>query len=77
MGELVSSGLGNIYFQEKEIIRFPKGIIGFSDYKNYILLGQEEPKPFIWLHSTYNSNLALVFVDPFVFFPDYRIIPNP
>ena len=64
MGELVSSGWGKIYFQEKEIIRFPKGIIGFSDYKNYILLGQEEPKAFIWLHSTDNSNLALVFVDP-------------
>ena len=41
------------------------------------MLGQEEPKPFIWLHSTDNSNLDLVLVDPLVFFPDYRIIPNP
>lgn len=39
MGELISSRLEKIYFQEKEIIRFPKSIIGFSDYKNYILLG--------------------------------------
>jgi flagellar assembly factor FliW len=77
MGGIASSQLGKINFQEKEIINFPKGIIGFSEKKNYLLLEPEECKPFKWLQSIDDSNLAFVLIDPFVFFPDYQIKPSP
>ena len=77
MGEVVSSRFGKIKFREKEIISFSKGIIGFSDKKNYVLLELEEYKPFKWLHSIDDANLAFVLIDPFVFFSGYLIKPGP
>ncbi len=76
MREVASSRFGKINFQEKEIIKFPKGIIGFSDKKNYILLEPEESKPFKWLHSIDDANLAFVLIDPLVFFTGYQIKPG-
>lgn len=76
-GELVSSRFGKIIFHEKEIIRFPKGIIGFFDFKNYVLLEIKEDKPFKWLQSIDDSNLAFLLVDPLIFFPHYQIKTDP
>jgi flagellar assembly factor FliW len=77
MGELDSSRWGKIIFQEKDIIRFPKGIIGFSNFENYLLLKKKEDQPFKWLQSIDDPNLAFVLIDPLVFFPNYNIKPNP
>lgn len=73
----MSSRLGKIIFQEREMIRFPKGVIGFSDFKNYILLEIKEDKPFKWLQSVDDFDLAFVLIDPLIFFPHYKIKPDP
>jgi len=59
------------------MIRFPEGMIGFSDFKNYVLLQKKQDKPFKWPHSADDSNLAFLLIDPLIFFPHYKIKPDP
>jgi flagellar assembly factor FliW len=53
-------------------VRFPTGILGFEQIKNYMLLAKPEESPFAWLQVADNAGLAFVVVDPFVALPDYQ-----
>lgn len=67
---------GEINIDENKIIRFPNGILGFSEVKNYIMLDHmNKPDiPFKWLQAIDRSDLAFVITDPLLFNPDYN--PN-
>lgn len=62
---------GIISVDEKSILEFPFGIVGFEEYKKYALI-EAEYKPFIWLQSLDNENLAFLLVDPFFICSDYE-----
>ena len=64
---------GELKITEKDIINFPEGIPGFESDKQYILLPLEEKAPFYYLQSVNTSDLCLLMIDPFIFFPDYQI----
>jgi flagellar assembly factor FliW len=53
-------------------IRFPLGILGFEQIKNYALLANPAETPFAWLRVTENNSLAFVVIDPFIVMPDYK-----
>jgi flagellar assembly factor FliW len=57
---------------EKQLIRFPKGLLGFERFTSFALLDAEQA-PFFHLQSTDDRNLSFVLIDPFVFRPDYQI----
>ncbi len=63
-------------YQKKDIINIPKGILGYDEYKKYVIIKKEENLPFLWFQSIENSKVAFVIVDPLIFFPDYKIIPE-
>lgn len=63
---------GTIDVDERQSIRFPKGILGFEKLKDYVLLDSER-QPFYWLQSVDIERVAFIIVNPFLFRPDYEL----
>ncbi len=64
---------GEMEYEENNIITFNKGIPGFSDLKNFILLDLQEYEPFKLLQSLENDEISLIVTSPYEFFNDYEI----
>lgn len=64
---------GEIEVDEGRIIRFPKGLLGFPRYKQYVLIEAGEDSTFWWLQSIDLPELAFVVTDPSLFVPTYRV----
>jgi len=71
--EIQTARFGTINFDEDSVISFPRGILGFSDYKKFILLPRKDDSPFFWLQSVEDEYLAFVLMNPKLVMPDYRI----
>src|SRR5574344_480908 len=56
---------GVVKVEPKQIVTVPEGLFGFEDYKKYAII-ESEYKPFIWLQSVDDENLAFLMVDPFI-----------
>ena len=63
---------GLIDVDDSQRITFPQGLLGFENYKNYVLLDAEQ-QPFYWLQSVDAEHIAFVLVNPFLFRPDYEM----
>ncbi|MBD3216662.1 MAG: flagellar assembly protein FliW [candidate division Zixibacteria bacterium] len=64
---------GELEIPEENIIEFPKGLIGFEQFKKFVLLEREDSDPFCWLQSLEDPNLAFVVINPTIFFKNYKI----
>jgi flagellar assembly factor FliW len=64
---------GELEIPEQNIIEFPKGLIGFEQFKKFVLLEREDSDPFCWLQSLEDPNLAFVVINPTIFFKNYKI----
>lgn len=71
--ELNTSRFGTIQFEENDIIQFPEGIIGFTQYKRYLMYERPQELPFMWLQCIDDPSLAFVIVDPSIFYSNYTI----
>jgi flagellar assembly factor FliW len=58
---------------ERTIIHFPNGLLGFPDIKHYVIFEHDQDVPFKWLQATDEPALAFVIMDPFLFLPDYQV----
>lgn len=67
-----TSRFGEIDIQDEKILYFPLGLIGFENYKRYVLIDHQEESPFKWLQSVEDPCLAFLIMDPFYFKPDYE-----
>lgn len=63
-------------YEEKDIIKFEKGIPGFEKLKKFILFPAEENEVFSILHSIEDDELGIVVVSPFHFMKDYEFDLN-
>jgi len=73
--KLNTKNFGEIEIDEKNIIHFPEGILGFEEEKQFVMIKDEdEQNPFQWLQSVQNPELAFVIINPFFVFPDYDIV---
>ncbi len=68
-----STRFGEIRFNERDIILFPKGLLGFESLHEYVLIERESTMPFLWLQSVKNPSIAFPIVDPLYFKPDYEV----
>jgi len=72
--QLKTRHFGTIEVDEKDIIDFPEGILGFEYIKRFVILGKnEEGNPFHWLQGVDDPDIALVIIDPRTFKPDYVV----
>ncbi len=58
-----TSRFGTIQIEEKELIRFPWGIPGFENLKDFVLL-EYKNGPFEWLQSVEEPGVAFVVCPP-------------
>jgi flagellar assembly factor FliW len=69
-----TSRFGEVPVADDRVIMFPKGLLGFSRYKRYVLMQPgADDSPFFWLQSTDAPELAFVVTDPSGFVPTYRV----
>jgi flagellar assembly factor FliW len=71
--EVITTRFGRIEVNRERIIKFPKGILGFPDCHEYVLLQTNEEGSFFWLQAVDRADLAFVVCDPLLFVPDYQI----
>lgn len=64
--------IGTIKIKEKNIIEFPVGILGFSEYHKYIVIEQED-SVFSFLQSVEEPNLSFVIIMPELVCCDYSV----
>lgn len=70
-----TSQFGEIELSDDRKLIFPKGIPGFENMKEYVLLPADEGEesPFFFLQSIEEVELSFFLVDPFSFFKEYDI----
>ncbi len=68
-----SPRFGLLEIERREVIRFPEGIIGFPDDREYVLLRKNGRAAIGWLHSTTNPALAfpVISLDALAIEPKY------
>jgi flagellar assembly factor FliW len=68
-----TSRFGPVEVDETRMIQFPRGILGFPQHKDYVLIQPEVDSTFYWLQSVSAADLAFVVTDPLLFVPDYQV----
>lgn len=69
----VDTRLGRQVVDLSKVIRFPRGIIGYEDHKEFTLLQIRPDAPFLVLQSMNDPTLGLLVADPYGFMPDYTV----
>lgn len=64
---------GELEISEDRIIEFPLGVLGFPEYRKWILLQAGPQSVFFWLQSVEAPDLAFILAQPQVFFRDYQV----
>jgi flagellar assembly factor FliW len=63
---------GAIEFDPDEVITFTQPILGFNEYRRFLML--PGPSPFLhWLQSLEAGELAFILMDPSSVVPDYTV----
>lgn len=63
---------GAVEADERQCIHFPRGLLGFEKYKDYVLLNAKQ-EPFYYLQCLEDSEIAFILIDPFLFRPEYEL----
>jgi len=72
MLKLQTKYFGEVEYEEKDLVRFPAGIIGFEEEQAFLLLPFEGGGGgMLCLQSVRTPALAFVVLDPFTLKPDY------
>ncbi|UAL47011.1 flagellar assembly protein FliW [Sutcliffiella horikoshii] len=62
---------GLIEVLEEEVIRFPNGLPGFLEEKEFAVIPFSEDGTFFILQSVQTPDLGFVLTNPFTFYPEY------
>ncbi len=69
-----TSRFGGIEVEDQSVVNMPEGMLGFAEFKQFVLIQHNQGSPFLWYQAVDEPNLAFVMVDPFTFFPDYEVL---
>lgn len=69
---LMTKAFGEMEVDDRQKIHFPKGLFGFEDIHEYVLLDSTQ-EPFYWLQSMEYKDVAFVLINPLVFRPDFTV----
>lgn len=67
-----TSRFGTVEIDDDRIIEFPAGLLGFSNFRRYVLLQPDDDGIFLWLQSLDTPELAFVVTDPVSWVSDYN-----
>jgi len=57
-----TSRFGNIEVSDDSILTFPSGLVGFPEYRQYVVFEDDQGVEYQWLQSIDDPNLALVII---------------
>jgi flagellar assembly factor FliW len=69
--KLETTRFGSLDVDPTTIIHFPLGLLGFERFQRYILIDCDAADPMRYLQCVDEGGLALLVVEPGLFFPDY------
>jgi len=67
---LQTKAYGPVEIEDKQVLEFPQGILGFEEYRQFALIDAHK-KPFFWLQSTEDPQIAFILIKPSIFHEDY------
>lgn len=70
-----TSRFGLIELSATDIIRFPEGLLGFSDLRHFVLLDDPNDEIFAWLQSCEEPGVAFPVLEPELFTDNYQVQP--
>lgn len=62
---------GEIEADESRVVEIKGGILGFEDQTKFIMIDDNESKPFMWLQSLDRQATAFIVINPFLVVPEY------
>ena len=66
-----TSRFGEVTVPEDDIFTFKWGLPGFGLLREFVVLAIEEQKPYVWLQSLEQPDVAMPLIDPWALFDDY------
>lgn len=72
----IQTRFGEVEYDPSQTLRFPQGMIGFEDLRDFIVMPNLKQGPLFWIQSVDDPQIAFVLTDPTNFFLDYRILPE-
>lgn len=72
---LRSSSLGEIRVPDDAVLYFPDGILGFEEFKQYVVAEVDEFRPFLWMLATQEPDVGFAVADPRYFFAGLYEVP--
>lgn len=71
--QLSTTRFGEIDVPEASIVTFTQPIIGFQEYRRFVLVPGPADSAVTWLQSTESGELAFLLMNPRDVVPDYRV----
>ncbi len=68
-----TSRFGRIEVPADRVLTLPLGMVGFPEYRRYVLVQHRPDSPFYWLQSLESPALAFAVVNPLVFDRSYEL----
>ncbi len=72
----IMSRFGEIEYDPEKTLRFPDGLIGFDDLRDFVVIPSGKEGPLFWIQSVDDAQVAFVLTDPTNFFLDYKVVPD-
>ncbi len=71
--KVIDTRMGERTVDLSKVLRFPRGIIGFENHREFVLLQLKEDSPFLMLQAMDDPKVGLMVADPFSFTAEYEI----
>lgn len=71
--DVLTTRFGMVDVDERRLITFPAGLLGFIAYKTYALLQPDDHGAFLWLQSVEAPELAFVVTDPTLWVSNFQV----
>ncbi len=71
--KVIQTRIGKRVVELDKKIYFPRGLIGFEDQREFVLLQMKEGSPFLVLQSLTNPRVGLLVADPYSFTMEYEV----
>ena len=71
MNTVEVDGSQRLLVKKENVISMPGGLLGFEQFKKYVLLASPEEEPLMWLQMLDNPSQGFVVVPPVAVVPDY------
>lgn len=71
--QILTTRFGILEIKADDLLRFPSGLFGFEDCKDWVLLADAQNDALAWLQSVDRDDVALAVVSPRRFVPAYQL----